>query len=125
MSDLNALMAALAANSQDSGEELEKPIQAKRLGAAYKRYAACLEQIPFAVGSLVTPRKDASVRGGGLPHVVLEVRNAAAPDFTGDFGAVTYGRRAQLRVARMAKEDVVCYWVEAWEFEVWQGGIAA
>lgn len=121
---MNALMAALAAG-QDSGAELEKPIQAKRLGEAYKRYAACLEQIPFAAGSLVTPRKDASVHGRGLPHVVLEVRNAAAPDFTGDVGAASYGRRAQMRVARMVKEDLVCYWVEAWEFEVWRGSIAA
>ena len=80
----------------------------------------------FQVGDLVTPRKGSNLRGRGQPHIIVEVNGEATPDWDkSDHTSHNYGRRPQLRmfVAMNSNEtpedQMVPFWVEAWQLEPW------
>lgn len=93
----------------------------ERLRAAYAAGPA-----PYAVGDYVTPRAGVNLRGGGQPHLVVEVRRTAdalrrcdAEISDADFaGALT------LRMGRYNGRYGACFWVEAWQVEPWHRGRA-
>lgn len=125
MSDINALISALQKVQVANIEQLEVPIQAKRLAAAFRLFQD-RRVCPFGPGDFVTPRRDGMVTGHGKPHIVLEVDDAAELMFPAhEPFAFSYGRRPQMRVALMSGEDVANFWTEAWEFERWTGSVAA
>lgn len=79
-------------------------------------------EAPFEVGDLVTPRKNAPVRGAGDPHIVLERRDGAVADphtSTGEGNG--RGRRYDMRVACHMTGHLSMFWVESCEFEPYTG----
>lgn len=67
---------------------------------------------PFEPGDLVTPRKDAPIRGAGQPHIVLEVRRDADLCFAGEPGTTGFGMRFEMRVAILCGDHIAAHWVE-------------
>jgi hypothetical protein len=83
--------------------------------AALRELYAAYGRNPFKPGDLVTMREAAPLHGAGEPHIVLEVRDAPAPDFSlkDHFGA-----RYDVRV--LCYSSTGCYfpiWVESWMIE--------
>lgn len=75
----------------------------------------------FAVGDLVSPKASATLRGAGSPHIVVALRDDAAPDFNDKgVGHPGYGRIPDMRVLYLRGDNVVPVWVESWEFEPYQ-----
>lgn len=78
---------------------------------------------PFKVGDLVTARKGFNVKGGGDPHIVVElVGDAMAPPprFVGDesaHGKSFYGARLDIRVAHISRGQMIMHWAESWQYE--------
>lgn len=89
------------------------------LRETFARYGAC----PYKPGDLVTPASNASLRGAGEPHIVLEVAPDARPDFErGTPSTTVFGCRHQMRVLSRAGDGaLVAHWVEAFEFVPWTG----
>lgn len=79
-------------------------------------------QVPYKVGDIVTPRADSFLADKGVPHVVVEVRHGADPDFiSDDSGGPRYGVRHNLRTIHFHKGTgyVIAFWNEAALFEPW------
>lgn len=74
---------------------------------------------PFKVGDLVTPRPDADLKGAGIPHIVVEVRDHAEPLFIGDNGDASFGRKIEIRIAHIdsGRGIVFTHWAESHRFE--------
>lgn len=121
---LAELMDKLESNSKPT---LPESVQAKRLVAAFKLYRESVENFPFEIGQLVTPRKNTTVRGSGRPHIIVDINPNAQPLFEGDISSSQFGRRPQMRVMCVHNEDETLgiFWVEAHEFEPWVGNVAA
>lgn len=100
--------------------------QVATLREVYERYANGCQ---FKPGDLVTPRNNYSLRGAGLPHVVLEVRTPGeavrtfdAPDPM-DTSSQRYGARLDIRVASFHDQggQVGAWWGESWQYEPYTG----
>ena len=78
---------------------------------------------PFAVGDIVIPRKDASIRGHGSPHLVVDILEDAHAIYRFDeshFGSNTFGACVNMRVIHVDDEKVVAHWVESADFELFK-----
>jgi hypothetical protein len=82
-----------------------------------REYAESLKGCPFKVGDLVTPRGNVNMKHAGKVHIVLELRSANPPDFTGEIGTTEYGRRHDMRIAAFYGNTIARHWVESIDFE--------
>lgn len=86
---------------------------------------AYLEGNKFEVGDWIMPRKDANIKGVGLPCVVVEVpeepvQNFHAPDCPSDTCASSWGTRLDIRILQISGNHVAAFWVESFNFEKYQ-----
>jgi len=110
----------------DKDQVLPQSVQAKRLIAAFKRYKEeYVDNCPFVVGELVTPRADSTLKGQGQPHIIVAMTPAGQYAYNGNPGSTGFGRGPNIRVLCMDGEVPVPFWCESWEFEKWGGTIAA
>lgn len=125
MMALEGLVEALT-DAKGKKDELPASVQAKRLVAMYKLYQEHRKHCPFGPGDLVTPRDGVNFKGAGDPHIVLEVRADAEPQFSiGEPNSSGFGHRLNIRVACMHGEILTPFWMESWVLDKWEGNIAA
>ncbi len=94
------------------------------LRAAAARYAEQLAGPRFKVGDLVTPLANATVKGAGDPHIILEVRTGVEPlwlDSRELIASSVNGMRLDVRIAHLHRDDgdICLHWVESYELELW------
>lgn len=113
--NLAKMLAAMESARENGEPSRPRPLpsaQIMSLREAFAQYGAN----PFKPGDITTPRRNAPNRFAGQPHLVIEVREAPAPDFTnGEVGSNSHGQRNNLRVAVMTDDGkVATYWDESW-----------
>lgn len=82
--------------------------------------AAYQARCPFKVGDIVTPKPTSTYADKGVPHVVLEVAADPIRDFeTGDCLLDNYGCRLDIRVGVLIGDEVVAYWQESWQHQLY------
>lgn len=112
----------LIAGSMERGEEpkILPEVAIVRLQEVAKLYAEQLHAPRFAVGDIVTPRKDSTINGSGDPGIVIDVKENAQPDFSrSDSDTVRFGARFDIRVLSIRHGDAAAFWCESFEFEPW------
>lgn len=116
--DLKQLLGSLAEMSakDDAPKALPEAVVAE-LKIRAEAYISALSTIPFALGDLVTPRRGATIKGEGLPHIVIDIDPNALPTFEGERGSISYGKRDQVRILAPIREHFAAYWLEAGELE--------
>lgn len=119
-------LAEILMSGGDPREERARPLheaQIMRLREAAGRFTL---DIPFAVGDLVTPRRDAPYKGAGEPHLVIATDDRAPYRFEGHPDTATYGARPQIRVLYLSvagdDEVVIPHWGEAAFYEPYVEG---
>ncbi|MBB2959892.1 hypothetical protein [Methylobacterium sp. R2-1] len=119
MSDLLRMLAASAV-ADDLGRRRSSPpdVLCTTLREELARYQ---QPCPFKAGDLVTPRATAPFKGRGEPHMVVEVRADAEPDFNEAKTGNDYGCRNDIRVMSEVGEVLPLHWVESFYFEPYTG----
>ena len=90
-----------------------------RLRESAARYAEQMRGCRFAVGDIVTPVSDCELKGAGAPHLVIETRSGAAPEFGTGSNIHRDGARLDMRVLVIHKGNIVSLWTESFKFERW------
>lgn len=78
--------------------------------------------VQFAPGDLVTPRRDATVKGTGEPHLVIDVLSGLDRHYRfdqGEAGSNTWGQLIDMRVLRIDGDRTVAYWVQSADFDTY------
>ena len=107
----------------DSAPKILPEAAVARLREAASRYAEMLHGPRFKVGDWVTPTQDATIKGAGEPHVVVETAQGS-PCFGKDCGTHD-GRRVDIRVLKLAGADIAPFWGESFEYEPWPAKASA
>lgn len=96
---------------KDYGVTLSEEVQIVRL----EEYLDAYNKPPrFKVGEIITPKDDVCLRGAGNPHVVIDTRDRAEPNWRAAEGTLNHGTRCDIRVAFFAdNDDIVAMWQES------------
>lgn len=108
--------------SSDSEFHSKVPVDAQliRLSEVAQMYDENFASPVFKRGDIVTPMKQYGIKGSGNPHVVLELLPNAEPMFIADkMSSPLNGGRSNMRIATFVDEEILCYWVEAFQYQPW------
>ena len=116
----NGLAALLSAISSDDDDDAPRaaPLpdaQIATLREYQARFAELKQHVPFKPGDIVTVAPEATLKGAGSPHIVLEIMQAndAHRAWMGDPRANSFGRKDEVRVAQIVDDVIIRHWVEA------------
>lgn len=121
---LAKLMAQMGGDDEDDAPKMLPEAQVMELRDFLDRYTITC---PFKRGDLVTPRKSATVKGDGLPHIVIEVlAEPIVPQAhaVGDYGSNAMTRRLTMDVASIRRGSIFRHYVDHNEFEPYRGPVA-
>ena len=90
-----------------------------RLAEHATRYAEQISRSRFAIGDLVTPVSDCDLKGAGDPHLVIDTRSGAAPEFGTASHIYRDGARLDMRVLFIHRDSIVALWTESFKFKRW------
>lgn len=113
MSFMEMMAEAMAGHEDDDGPGILPEAAIERMKEAASRLHA---PIPFNIGDIVTPRKDAPVRGAGQPYMVIAV-DENAPIYRGDPGTWEYATKWNVLILTITRDHVVPYAVAHWMLE--------
>lgn len=101
-------------------EALKRPLPEAQIATLREVSAAYQARCPFKVGDIVTPKPTSTYDDKGVPHVVLEVAANPIRDFEpGNCLMHNYGCRLDIRVGVLVGDEVVAYWQESWQHQLY------
>jgi len=101
----------------DRGPSISKEGQIARLEEMLTNYQ---RQNPFGIGELVTPRADSGLKGIGIPHIVLDLRDDIEPDWRQEH-PLNRGCCDDFRIAYFNDDEtIVVLWQESFRYEAYQ-----
>ena len=120
MTGLNLLLSSIGGGGRSNRDDARTSLSLDECIAALKDKAQRMAApCPFSVGQLVTARADADVKGGGRPHIVVEVFDQPVTDPTAELGSNQFMRKYNMRVAHFVGNDMTVHAVDCSCFEVW------
>lgn len=117
MSDMYSLADLLRATPQRA--EKPKPLpeaQVLELQGIFEKY----RQPRFKPGDLVVVRRGGCCTDASQPHIVLELRVEAEPDWSSDPSSQLFGARYDVRIASLHQGIYGAFWAESWYFEPYE-----
>lgn len=109
----------IASMDQDDDDAPAVPLPEAAVASLRETCDRYVAGCPFAVGDLVTPRKDFNMKGAGDPQIVVEVAATPIRPFDGDHGSHAFGPRLDIRFATIARGDLIMFWCESWQYEAY------
>jgi hypothetical protein len=117
---LESLFSSIAGGGSGRRDDANTTLDLDQILAALTDKAGRMSKpCPFSVGQFVTPRLDADVKGGGHPHIVVDVFAEAVTDPSAEAGSNQFMRKFDMSVAHYHGNDMTVHAVDGSCFEPW------